>query len=389
MIAMTTLYRYPLTLIILNLLAMSTTAQPSDPSRSSWIDLENYYKQKLESHEVAGAALLYLEGGRVAESLYYGYADLERALKPDEDVIFHWASLTKTFTAIGIMQLRDRKQLSLDDPITKYLPEVSQIHNPYGSMDEVTIRMALNHSTGLRNSTWPWGGNEEWHPFEPMEWGQLVAMFPYTKVEFEPGSRHSYSNPAIIFLGKIIEKLSGDPWEVYIDKNILKPLGMHSSYFNHTPYHLAGFRSNSYQHQNGELVARGTDFHTGITTSNGGLNASLADMAAYLNFLMGTGDSRPDLLSRESLNELWQEELFIEEEEGIRSSAALSFFLEEFNGMRVIGHTGTQWSYYSYFYIHPETGRAVISVTNTDGKHNMHRFRREAVQYLFNNFFTE
>ncbi len=357
-------------------------------SDDAWNRVENRFNDMLEDNQVAGGALLVLKNGKVAESHYHGYADLEEERLTSEATIFHWASLTKTMTAVAIMQLRDHGILNLDDALTGYLPELRTIHNPNGSMDDLTIRMALNHSTGLRNSTWPWGGSEDWHPFEPTEWEQLVAMFPYTNVEFQPGSRHSYSNPAIIFLGKIIEKLSGDPWEVYVDKNILKPLGMHHSYFNHTPYHLLPYRTNSYIYRNGTHNPRGLDFHTGITTSNGGLNASVSDMVRYLNFLSGQDTSGFEILSRSSIEELWKTELPIGEDDGIRSSVGLSFFIEEFDGMRVIGHTGTQWSNYSWFYIHPESGAAVLSVTNTDGQYDMHRFRREMSRFVFRELFT-
>lgn len=366
---------------------MKATAQ-NQLTPSDWENIEQHIVEKFESHEVVGGSLIYLNNGKVEREIRYGYADIESERTIDDQTIFHWASITKTLTAVAIMQLRDLGLLTLDDPLTGYLPELQNIHNSYGSMDEITIRMALNHSTGLRNPTWPWGGNEEWHPFEPREWEQLVAMFPYTEVEFEPGSKHSYSNPAFIFLGKIIEQLSGDSWEVYVDKNILKPLGMHDSYFNHTPYHLQSFRSNSYQIVNDKPKARGFDFHTGITTSNGGLNAPVSDMIKYMNFLLGVNQDSPEILSSSSLNELWAKELDLEEENGIRSSVGLSFFLEEFDGMRVIGHTGTQFSYYSWFYIHPETNRAVISVTNTDGKYDMFRFRDELTGFIFKNLFA-
>jgi CubicO group peptidase (beta-lactamase class C family) len=373
-------------LILFCKMSDTADAQSSDHTEA-WEQLTTHFNEKLSTYDVVGGAILLLEDGRLSRSHHAGYADLEENRPVDDQTIFHWASLTKTMTAIAIMQLRDRGELSLDDPLTDYLPELRAIHNPYGSMDEITIRMALNHSTGLRNPTWPWGGAEEWHPFEPAEWEQLVAMFPYTKVEFEPGSRHSYSNPAIIFLGRIIEQLSGDSWASHVDKHILKPLGMHHSYFNETPAHLLPYRTNSYILTDGRPEPRGFDFNTGITTSNGGLNASLEDMTRYLSFLLDHHENGHFVLSRSSLEELWQKELPISEEDGVTSSAALSFFLEEFDGMRVIGHTGTQWSNYSWFYIHPESGTAVISVTNTDGDKNMHRFRDEISRYVFRNLF--
>ena len=63
----------------------------------------------------------------------------------------------------------------------------------------------------------PWGGDKPWHPFEPPAWEQVAAMMPYTEILFPPGSKYSYSNPGVIFLGRTIEKLSGDPFETYID----------------------------------------------------------------------------------------------------------------------------------------------------------------------------
>lgn len=357
---------------------------------TAWQKTDDLFLQKLQQNNIVGGALLFLEQGDLIGEDYYGMASLEEDRPVTKETIFHWASNTKTFTAIAIMQLRDRGFLSLEDPLTNYLPELKKIHNPYGSMDDLTIKMALEHSTGLRNPTWPWGGGEEWHPFEPEEWEQLAAMFPYTKVQFEPGTQHSYSNPAIIFLGKIIEIVTGDVYEAYIDKNILKPLGMYSSYFDNTPYHLLQHRANSYTLKGGSPEPNGLDFNTGITVSNGGLNASLGDMIKYVSFLTGEPTVHK-ILDRDSLEELWEIQLPIAEEDGIRSSAALSFFVEEFEGMRVIGHTGTQRSFYSWFYIHPESGTAVISVTNTDGENgepDMFEFRREMSRYIFKNLFT-
>ena len=129
----------------------------------------------------------------------------------------------------------DHGRLKLDDPIIKYVPELKAVHNPFGDMNEITIRHLMTHSAGFRDATWPWGGDKDWQPHEPTKWDQLVAMMPYTEILFKPGSKFSYSNPGIIFLGRVIEALSGEDYEVYIDKNIFKPLEMSRSYFDTTP----------------------------------------------------------------------------------------------------------------------------------------------------------
>ena len=167
----------------------------------------------MEEQQMVGGSLWFFRDGKPVANEFHGYADLSEERRVDENTIFHWGSITKTFTGIAIMQLRDRGLLRLDDPVIDYLPEIKAVHNPFGDMETITIRQVMSHSTGLRNPTWPWGGSEPWHPHEPTEWAQLVAMMPYTNVQFQPGSRYSYSNLAIIFLGRIIEQLTGDVYE--------------------------------------------------------------------------------------------------------------------------------------------------------------------------------
>ena len=124
--------------------------------------------------------------------------------------------------------------LKLDDPIVRHVPELARVHNRFGDTGAITLRHLMSHSAGFRSGTWPWR-EQEWQPFEPGSWAQLEAMLPYTEVQFRAGERFSYSNPGIVYLGQVIERLSGEDFEVYVDKNILKPLGMHSSYFDRTP----------------------------------------------------------------------------------------------------------------------------------------------------------
>ena len=149
--------------------------------------------------------------------------------------------------------------------------------------------------------------NCDWQPFEPTRWAQVAAMLPYTHVAFAPGSRWSYSNLGYVFLGQIIERLSGDDFEVYIDKNILKPLGMTNSYFDVAPYFLEGHVSASYLRAGARLTPQPFNFDTGITTSNSGLKAPITDMVKYLRFLIGVpGNPLYDIvLKRSSLEEAW------------------------------------------------------------------------------------
>ena len=366
---------------------------------AAWRDVATTYHRLLQTEGIIGGSLWFVKDGDVLASEIHGFADRDDARPVDEHTIYHWASITKTFTGIAIMQLRDRGLLKLDDPVVHYIPELRHVHNPYGSMREVTIRHLLSHSSGFRMATWPWGGDEPWHPHEPTSWDQLVAMIPYTQIHFPPGSQYSYSNPGIVFLGRIIELLTGDDYEVYIDKNILKPLGMHQTYFDHTPYHLLQYRSNNYYVEDGVVTANGLDFDTGITVSNGGLNAPITDMVKYLAFLAGSpAEQQHDLvLARSSLEEMWQRivDVAMDSATGIRTRMGLAFFLLEGIDLSLIGHTGGQKAFISFFYVNPRTGAAAIAANNTLGisengepRPDTRRIMGEVQAMLFERVFT-
>jgi len=361
----------PRTVLILSILlvpALSVRAQTPSAFRDVWSPVAREFHAILDQEGVVGGSLWFLRGDSVLAREFHGKADLETNRPVDANTIYHWASITKTLTAIAIMQLRDRGRLSLDDPIVKYVPELRAVHNPHGPIEAITIRHLLSHSAGFRNPTWPWGGDRPWHPYEPTEWAQLVAMMPYTEVLFPPGSRYSYSNPGIIFLGRVIETLSGDDYEAYIEKNIFKPLGMSRSYFDLTPYHLLADRSNNYEVNDGKPVANGLDFDTGITVSNGGLNAPITDMAKWFAFLLGKGPGATGpipVLKRSSLEELWRPVLPVSDAEAMGDSIAMSFFVKRQGALRLIGHTGSQRGFRAFFYLHVESGTAVVAAFNT------------------------
>lgn len=356
----------------------------------AWDRLEGWLRGRLENSGIVGGSVYLIHGGEVAGRLHHGMADLATRRPVDERTIFHWASITKTFTAVAFMQLRDRGLVALDGPVVERIPELREVHDPFGPVKEITYRHLLSHSAGFRAATWPWGGEEPWHPYEPTRWEQLVAMMPYTEVRFPPGSEFSYSNPGIIFVGKTIERITGEAYETYVEKNLFSPLGMGSAYFDRTPYHLVEHRSNNYVVEDGVPRANGLDFDTGITVSNGGLNASVPDMVKWLDFLLGPAPGAPaaaaeggenggagagagkaspapsrKVLARGSLEEMFEPVVPVNRAEGSREWMGLGFFVYERAGRRYVGHTGSQKAYRSFFYVDPGTGTGAVGVFNT------------------------
>ena len=359
--------------------------RPAVPA--GWTAYVQAFDAYVASDSIVGAATLVMQDGRVLARHDVGYGDRALGERVDTNTIFHWGSITKTLTAIAVMQLVERHRLSLDARVTDFIPELRRIHSAWGTTDSITVAMLLSHSSGLQDATWPWKQGKPWEPFEPTTWEQLVAMMPYQEVAFKPGVRFSYSNPGFIYLAKIIEQLTGDPWEAYVQKNIFTPLGLTRSYFNTTPYYLARYRSNNYYLQKDStgrvaVVANGRDFNPGITIPNGGWNAPLSDLARYAAFLTDAagvdvparGEPRVQgaeavrqryetILPHAALERMWQPRYTVAAQ--AKTWMGLSFFSVLEDGVRSMGHTGEQAGFRSFFYWNPKSRMVVIAAVNT------------------------
>jgi CubicO group peptidase (beta-lactamase class C family) len=382
------------TIFAISCLATTLAAQTKAPATSQ--EIKTFYESGLRRNGIIGSSLMLIRNGEVVLDDNYGRQSETQPV--DDNTAYHWASVTKTFTGIAIMQLRDRGLLSLDDPLIKYIPELATVHDTYGPISAITIREAMSHSSGFRDATWPWR-DADWQPFEPTQWSQIVAMLPYTDIKFAPGSRYSYSNLAVVFLGEIIQRLSGDQFEVYMEKNIFHPLGMSRSYYDRSPYHLLRYRSHSWDLKDGKLTEDPFDFDTGITRANGGLNAPLPDMLKYIRFLLGDPSHQSEydaILKRSSLEEMWKPVLPVTPDDdfpsraGARDAVAESFFVHTDGKLTLIGHPGWQNGFRSQINIDPATRSAYIVDYNTDAqdtKQNTRTFNIELRDYLIDQFF--
>jgi len=355
-------------------------------------DIEAAHAAELKHEGVVGASFLVADSGGLLGRFNFGQASIERGDEVDDDTIFHWASVTKMFVAVATVQLVERDLLSLDTPVISFLPEIGAVHNPFGAMDAITVRHLLTHSSGFRSATWPWKDEPEWQPHEPRSWLQLVAMMPYTQIRFEPGTRYGYSNLGAIFLGRIVEAITGDRIEAYIDKNIFKPLGMYRSYFDRTPWHLAEHKSTGYYVEEAGPRSIGPEVDTGITAANGGLNAPLSDMSRFAEFLAGNSGDR-EILSRATLERMF-EPAFAVSSDGERDvSVGLGFFIADNRSpdtgqvVRWIGHSGYQLTHRSSIMVNPADGQIFLTAANTvtrpGGNPSAVNLRRR----LLNNFF--
>ncbi len=379
--------------LIPGLLLVAMAAAQAGSAQDVLRELESGFAAELQGEGVVGAGFILTDEDETVGRFGYGFSDAANGKRVDANTIYHWASVTKAFTAVAIMQLIERELLTLDASAVDFLPELRAIHNPFGAVEQITVRRLLSHSSGLRSPSWPWKDNgAEWQPHEPHSWSQLVAMMPYTDVRFEPGSRFGYSNLGTIVLGQIVEQISGDDIEVYIDKNVLKPLGMYSAYFDSTPWHLEGVKSHGYFIEDGQIRDIGPDVYTGITAANGGLNASLADMSRFARFVAGT-IQHPDVLRADTLRTMSVPGHELSSDDERRVSVGLGLFVTE-NAIPGrdereiwIGHSGYQLTHRSSVYANPRTGQTAVVAANTVTRGTGNPSEANLRRRLFTEFF--
>ena len=210
---------------------------PKPPERVNTVeDLERYLNTLAKAQIPPGLSLAVVKKGRLVYSRGFGLADGPRGLRATPDTVYHWWSMTKIPTAIAIMQLQERGELSIDDPVSKYL-SFFQVNYPTSQQPTITLRHLLNHSAGIKDNVpeiigWiHWEGDPH-----PIQTDLLREKFPaYADLIFTPGERTQYTNVGYMVLGAVIESVTGQRYEDYILENILQPLKM-----DHTRFVITG-----------------------------------------------------------------------------------------------------------------------------------------------------
>lgn len=222
--------------------------------------------------DVPGAALLVLHDGQAVIRRGYGYADLGRHLKATPATNYRLASVTKQFTAAGILLLRQDGKLHLRDPVRKWLPELPASDGP------ITIYNLLDHSSGLLDyeSLIPAGTTRQIDDADVL---RMIAAQP--RLYFAPGSAHRYSNGGYVLLGLIIQRASGMDLADFLQKRIFQPLGMdHTLMYEHHRGPQVSARAYGYSEIAGKWVLSDQDV-TSATRGDGGIYSNIDDLAKW------------------------------------------------------------------------------------------------------------
>jgi len=339
-----------LILFLLGVLALGQTGSTQTPAQASDKDLASQIDKLLTGvykPDGPGAAVLVKKHGQVILRKGYGLANLELNVPVEPDMIFRLGSITKQFTAVAILMLAEEGKLSLQDEITKFLPDYPTQGKKF------TVEHLLTHTSGVKSYT----DLPEWLPLQrkDMTVDEIIALSKDKPMEFAPGERWKYSNSGYILLGAIIEKASGKTYADFIQERIFGPLGMKSSCYDSTsriiPRRAAGYTKGNSGFENAPYLSMSQPY------AAGSLASSVDDLATWTESLLAG-----KLVKRETLERAFTSYKL---KDGQETRYGYGWCISDYEGHRLIEHGGGIHGFLSHALFFPEDQVFVAVLANS------------------------
>ncbi|SDC59434.1 CubicO group peptidase, beta-lactamase class C family [Melghirimyces thermohalophilus] len=301
-------------------------------------------KQSIQDGLTPGAVVLVARQGTIVKQEAYGYAaryqddqgnQLEQPVSMKEDTIFDLASISKVFTTVAAMQLVERGELALEDPVAKYIPEFAQ-----QGKDEVTVRQLMTHTSGF----------EPWIPLYTMgesRKDRLNLVFAHP-LENEPGTTYAYSDLNMITLGALVERISGQRLDQYVKENITAPLGMKDTMYNPPDSLKHRIAATEYQPGVGRGLVWGSVHDENAWSLDGvaghaGVFSTAKDLAIFAHTMLNEGSyGGVRILKPETV--AWMEKnhnaAFPGEDHGLGWELNQEWYMDALSDIHTLGHTG-------------------------------------------------
>lgn len=327
--------------------------------------LNSYFQEAHSMGPAPGFSVVVVKQDQVLFSGGYGLAYADKSIPMSAQTVSAMGSLTKSLTAMAMMQLVEQGKVDLDTPVNTYLSEF-RTANPDKSA-AITIRMLLNNSSGL-----PGGVSQKWSPSEqPLI--QLMRSLESVYLSKEPGNSYEYSNAAFSLAGLVISRVSGMSYEAYIKQFILDPLNMKQTSTNPKEFerlhsikgHLPGI-------QRGIPAERGFDSYEMIPAGSL-FRSSAEDLGNYLIAMINGGEYKgKKVLQKESIETLWEPNISFPGltvdmgGDGETYQYGLGWMISEVEGRRLIHHGGSTGTMSSMTVLYPDKELAASILFNVD-----------------------
>ena len=307
--------------------------------------VDQYVKSQMAEHRIPGLALKVVRDGKVAKTAAYGLANVELNVPVKPETVFEIGSVTKQFTAAGILLLAQAGKLSVDDRISRYL------QNTPDAWRDVTIRHLLTHTSGIKSYT----GIDGFQVWRHLTQTQFIKAIGNEPMEFSPGDSWKYCNTGYNLLGYIIENITGQDYWDFMSQHIYQPLEMRST-TNRLFSLIIPNRAAGYEQTNHVWMNRDTDL-TQVFAA-GAMASTVGDLVKWNNALDGN-----QILTAASKDLMWTP---VKLNNGTTRTYGFGWNIEKVEGHRNIGHGGSTSGFSASIQRFPDDQLAVIILTNTD-----------------------
>ena len=334
-------------------------------------EAHQYYEECSRLKHLPGVAYGLVVDDTLTFSGGFGTIDPNSGEAVTEQSLFRIASMTKSFTAMAILKLRDEGKLSLSDPVSLYFPGLGDLEYPTSDATPISIYNLLTMTAGFPEDN-PWG--DRFLDIEPeILMDKINEGIPFSTV---PSQHYEYSNLGYGLLGQVVSIVSGEPYQEYISKNILEPLGM-----KHTLWEFSGAPEKllalGYRWENESWIQEPL-LHDGAFGAMGGLITSIADFSKYVSLHLSAWPPRsePDTgpVKRSTLREMHRmnnPRLYSDPERFEGSSQSIMFgygfglrIIKDHQGVVEVGHNGGLPGFGSSYMFYPEHGIGIMAFGN-------------------------
>jgi CubicO group peptidase (beta-lactamase class C family) len=338
-------------LVLFLLLDSCRISKETTDAFSSRIDAN--FKQVFPS-DAPGAAVLILKNDLEVFSRGYGVADVSMKTPITPQTLFNLGSISKTFVAHAILKLQEEGKLSVEDSLEKYFDGFT---NPMIART-VRVKHLLTHTSGLPDIRNVSADTVFYLTAKDKEnWAPIMKA---TSLNFNPGERFEYSNPAFNALALIVEKVSGIRWQTYVQDNIMRPAGMITSTITDGPHPREGV-AHGYVFVDGEWME--DDYGeepTFAASGNGGVWSSVEELASYETALRSGVFLKPA-----TIKDAQTPKHFPEWNSMVKPRVGWSWFIDDYKGIQTIGHDGDQGGFLCVYKTLPQKGIFYAILCNT------------------------
>lgn len=327
-------------------------------------ELSNKIKEAMERNKTVGLSVAVVKDGKLHFVESYGLKNIEKNIPLQTQDIFRIASISKSFTATGIMQLVDAGKFKLEDDISDLIG--FKVRNPKFPNTKITLKMLLSHTSSLSDKE----GYFELDVLNPEKNENWANVFN----DYEPGSEYQYCNLNFNMLGAVIERYTQKRFDNYIVENILDPLQIYGGFCvdsldNNLFTNLYSYqaKTDSFTHSPAAYNPRSEEiknytlgYSTPIFSPTGGMKISAKDLAQYMIMHMNYGSSNGKTIISERSSKLMQTPVLESSNYGL----ALNVKDNYIQGEKMVGHTGSAYGLFSNMYFQPEEKFGFVIITN-------------------------